>query len=130
MKLSLVLVLLVLGFTNVKADEEVKINCDEPGNQHEMNYCAHILYQAEDQILNEVYKKAMTAEFSEDKKINLEHRAKLKESQKAWVGFKTKFCEVQAYYYSSTGSMYALDLYTCLKDQTRAQIKNLELLTK
>jgi len=88
----------------------------EGTTQYEMNMCAGRKFEAADKVMNERYGKLM-------KRLDPEARAKMRQAQKAWLSYRQKICEFEAF---NLGTVRSTIFAGCLTFITEHQIKYLE----
>ena len=78
-------------------------HCDDPQNQHDMNACAAIDFEAADAELNAAWAAAIAGAREMDAEINREYdqaptsEAVLREAQRAWIAFRDAHCALEGY---------------------------------
>ena len=87
-------------------------------NQLELNECAEKEYQAADAALNKVYGQLMS-------KLDDSFKAKLKESELAWIKFRDANCEFVAFEVDD-GQAYPMVYSGCLRAMTIDRTKELK----
>jgi len=92
--------------------------CGESGNQFELNQCAAKEYQAADAALNKVYGQLMS-------KLEDNHKAKLKQSEIAWLKFREANCEFSSFI-NEGGTAYPMVYNGCLTSMTNDRTKELK----
>ena len=121
----IVLTLLALGslllIVNAAARQrqQQRVPCGGEGTQFEANQCAHREYLAADAELNRVYKQLASRLEGE------EERAKLKDAETAWIGYRDANCEYEAFFYRG-GTMRPLIQSFCLARVTKARAAELK----
>lgn len=94
------------------------VDCDDPQNTNESRFCASQEFEAADKRLNKAY-RALT------KRLEAEPLEILKQSQRAWIGFRDSECEFQAYW--TKGGTASPGVGTqCMAVVTKARVKQLE----
>lgn len=108
-------------------EKEKESPCAEAGTQYEMNQCAHKEFTTADAELNKVYAQLVS-------KLDVKRRARLKESELAWIKYRDANCEYESSEYEG-GTMRPMVHSFCLARMTAArtgelkdQIELLELL--
>lgn len=94
-------------------------DCNKAMNQMDLNQCAQANYEAADGKLNEVYRAAMNAAGDEAS------RTQLRNSERSWIQFRDRECARQLGPREAGGSIWPMDMATCLKDKTDARIREL-----
>jgi uncharacterized protein YecT (DUF1311 family) len=94
-------------------------DCNKAMNQMDLNQCAQANYEAADGKLNEVYHTAMDAAGDEAS------RTQLRDSERTWIQFRDRECARQLGPREDGGSIWPMDMATCLKDKTDARIREL-----
>lgn len=111
------LVLLLLVSTPVRSESAEK--CDYSGNQAQMNICAIQDFQVSDKQLNSTYKQKMLTLSKTDK-------TKLRAEQRAWLKEQKPKCQKAANDVAEGGSMWPLQLYSCMQTSTLARNEELK----
>lgn len=96
-------------------------DCKNPMDQHTMNHCAGLAYEAADAKLNAAYAKLKAAQSEDGFKV------KLRDAQRAWIQFRDKHCTYEAAE-NEGGSIYPLVYSGCLTRLTRDRTNVLEQL--
>ncbi len=124
---TVALLLACAGASAQKEQKEQESPCAEAGTQYEMNQCAHKEFTTADAELNKVYAELVA-------KLDVKRRARLKESEQAWIKYRDANCEYESSQYEG-GTMRPMVHSFCLARMTAArtgelkdQIELLELL--
>lgn len=96
----------------------------EPGcpgtNQVEMNECAAASFKKADAELNKLYKMQIDRLEDEDAK------QRLRDAQRAWIAFRDTACLYEAGPPDESGSIWALEHFSCLNYHTRKRIEDMK----
>jgi uncharacterized protein YecT (DUF1311 family) len=95
-------------------------DCNRATNQMDLNHCAQSNFESADKKLNEMYRAAMDAQDDDGAKD------RLRESQRAWVARRDKECSDQVGPREDGGSIWPMDLATCLEQKTAGRIRELQ----
>jgi uncharacterized protein YecT (DUF1311 family) len=87
-------------------------------DQADVNECSTQRYKAADALLNRAYREVTAA-------LNPTQLAKLKNAQRAWIGFRDANCESQAFDYLK-GSLYTSVYNNCLSALTELRTSELQ----
>jgi uncharacterized protein YecT (DUF1311 family) len=93
--------------------------CDQAATQQEMNQCAAQQYKIADQALNQAYKRVV-ANLAQNKPA----LDKLREAQRAWIGFRDANCTAQAALHQG-GSIQPTILNSCMATVTTTRAEEL-----
>ena len=106
-------------------------NCEDPGPQQEMNYCAHQDYLKADAAMNAQWKitaAVMKEMDTEGSNLSWDKRPgyfdTLLEAQRAWIKFRDALCTSEGYIFRG-GSMEPFMVSTCKTAMTEARTKQL-----
>lgn len=91
-----------------------KKDCDK--SQRSMNECARDQFKHYDTILNNVYNQ-QTKYLQTQKYVK-----QLQNAQRAWITFRDKDCTYVAGKFEDSGSIWALQHYSCLTERTKTRI--------
>ena len=94
-------------------------DCNKANTQLELNQCAQANFESADRKLNEVYHQAMDAAGDESS------RAQLRESERAWLTFRDQECARQVGPREGGGSIWPMNLASCLEEKTAQRIREL-----
>lgn len=112
-------------------DDEPEVDCENATTQMEMNICAGRDYQAADDELNAVYRKAVAAAETMDRELkDMDEQLvgavdALKRGQRAWIGYRDGQCDL-AGFEARGGSMEPMLVSGCLADLTRKRTAELK----
>lgn len=84
-----------------------------------------------DAKLNQEYKKlllSINARYSSHIELKNEYVKKIKLSQRAWVDFRDKNCEVLSYQIDAGTQAHETSMNTCKDKMTQERVKDLELI--
>lgn len=110
------------------AQDEPQVDCNNAQTQVELNYCAHVDWEAADAELNATYKEVRKALAERDKDWTLggpKGTERLLDAQRAWITFRDAHCEVDSYS-ARGGSMQSMLYSGCLATLTRQRTKQLQ----
>ncbi|MCJ8323480.1 MAG: DUF1311 domain-containing protein [Rhizobiales bacterium] len=127
LKASLAGLFLVFGLANGHAADEPQVNCADPTNQYEMNYCAKLAYEYADEDLNFDYSNARTAMIEIDTYLQPElfgAKQALLDAQRAWIKYRDLACSAEGFLVRG-GSMEGLIVGNCLERLTRQRSEDL-----
>ncbi len=105
-------------------------NCEDPGPQQEMNYCAHQDYLAADRVLNAQWKKTAAAMKRRDADGYAMDDGRpgyfdaLLVAQRAWLKYRDAHCRTEGYHFRG-GSMESFMVSTCKRALTEERTKQL-----
>lgn len=94
------------------------IDCNNPQDQQELNYCSVQAYEQADRDLQTLYQQ-MRDRMPESSQPQLET------SQQEWTEFRSAECRLEAKP-NEGGSLYPTVLYRCMTRMTRDRIKQLQ----
>ncbi|WP_088892936.1 lysozyme inhibitor LprI family protein [Leptolyngbya ohadii] len=94
------------------------IDCSNPQDQQEMNYCAVQSYEKADRELQAMYQQ-MHDQMPEASQPQLE------KAQQEWVEFRSAECRLEAKAHEG-GSLYPTVLYRCMTRMTRDRMTQLQ----
>lgn len=114
--LGIILVVLSPFTTNA---EEVLQNCDGTTTD-EISTCNETRYRGSDAQLNVAYKELLS-------EISPEHREQLIETQRAWISFKERHCDI-VYESIHPGQEAAIEKYICLWKMTDDRLREISRL--
>ena len=97
--------------------QEALQDCDK--NQMNMNLCAGHRYSEADKALNRQYRQTLAARPTND------DRKRLRDAQRAWLGFRDKDCLAQTGPRESSGSIWPLLHFDCLTQHSEQRTKEL-----
>jgi uncharacterized protein YecT (DUF1311 family) len=109
------------------AQDEPQVDCDNAQTQVEMNYCAHVDWEAADTELNSTYKDVREALKVRDRDLvagELKAADRLLDAQRAWIAYRDAHCEVDSFS-ARGGSMQPMLYSGCLATVTRNRTKQL-----
>ena len=114
---------------NADAAEEQEFDCGE-GTQLELNMCAQEDWDRADALLNEVYPLAIAAMKEMDSYQEAENQIgekTLREAQRAWIAFRDKACEAEAFTFFG-GSAAPMIYSSCMARLTDARTADLQII--
>ena len=100
------------------SQKQKKQPCADAVTQFEMNQCAHKEHEAADAELNKVYNRLSA-------KLDDEQRAKLKESELAWIKYRDTDCDFEGSFYKG-GTMRPMIESYCLARVTKERTAELK----
>ena len=115
----------------VLAQEQPEVDCANAMTQSDLNICASRDYQAADEALNAVYRKALTAAQETDRQIReYDENAvgavdALKKAQRAWIPYRDGQCAF-AGFAARGGSMEPMLISGCLAELTAKRTEELK----
>lgn len=95
-------------------------DCNAATNQRDLNLCADANYAAADRALNDLYRQLMARQHDEASRL------RLRDDERAWISYRDKDCARQVGPREGGGSIWPLDMATCLKDRTDARLRELK----
>jgi len=114
------------------AAEDPQWNCEDPGPQQEMNYCAHQDYLKADAELNLQWKKTAAemkrrdAEWGSSKyDTRPGYFATMLDAQRAWLEYRDTHCVTEGYLFRG-GTMEPFMVSTCKAALTRERTEQLK----
>jgi uncharacterized protein YecT (DUF1311 family) len=111
--------------------EESQWNCENPGPQQEMNWCATRDFEKADAALNEQWKKTVVAMKQRDTGWDASFDDRpgffdmLLEAQRAWLKYRDAHCASEGYIFRG-GSMEPFMVSTCKKKLTEERTRQLK----
>ncbi len=108
------------------------VDCSAPEIQMEMTYCAEKAWEAADGDLNHAYgiARRYMANLDADLPDDLKGAADtLRDAQRAWIAFRDKACEAEAYQ-ARGGSMEPMLIYICFERMTRQRTEELRAMAE
>ena len=95
-------------------------DCGRLTVQMELNECAGANYAAADKALNTLFRRAMALQ------KNSNARMRLRASQRDWMARRDKSCADEVGPQEEGGSIWAMEMSTCLQERTDDRIRALE----
>jgi len=95
-------------------------DCNKANTQLDLNQCAQANFESADRKLNEVYHAAMDAAGDDAS------RSQLRASERAWLSFRDQECARQVGPREGGGSIWPMNLASCLEDKTAQRIRELQ----
>lgn len=95
-------------------------DCNKAVVQMEINMCAGANYESADRALNETYRELLAAQPDE------QSRARLREAERAWIAYRDKTCASEVGPQEGGGSIWPMDMSTCLEAKTAARLRVLK----
>jgi uncharacterized protein YecT (DUF1311 family) len=119
MKKFIPVLLLSLALLPAAAAEqgEIKVSCDDPQTQYEINVCAQRQFKAADAELNRAYNQLAS-------KLEGGAREKLKAAELSWLKYRDDNCEYETFLYAG-GTMRPAVYSSCLERMTKARTAEL-----
>ena len=108
-------------------------SCAQPNTQMEMNQCAFIGYQREDEAMTAQWRKTLAYMRAQDRDLNSNSDKRpnygdtLLESQRAWLRYRDSQCAIEGYA-ARGGSMEPMLIASCKATLTAARRKTLSKL--
>jgi uncharacterized protein YecT (DUF1311 family) len=106
------------------------VDCSDAVTQADMNECAYLDWQMQDEDLNAVYATAMAAMTDIDAGLGADDQGAaqtLRQAQRAWVAFRDLACAAEGYQMRG-GSAESMLVYGCLARLTEERVAHLALL--
>lgn len=129
-KIQIIFALILINANSWSDAVAQETDCNNPGNQSEINECAWREYRASDRELNAVYKIVIdiSKEVDEDPPwgVNISITETLREAQRKWIPFRDKFCLASSVFSSGRGSMQIAEQAACLEELTRKRTAELK----
>ena len=128
------MILLPLLLASMPADEP-QWNCEDPGPQQEMNYCAYQDYLKADAEMNVQWKKTAAVMKQHDASwdASWDERAgffaTLLEAQRAWLKYRDTHCTSEGYIFRG-GSMEPFMVSSCKAALTKERTEQLKELVE
>lgn len=112
------LVVACLFAITVVCRAQAQSQCDSPEyeSQAKQNFCSGERYRAEDRKLNTLYKRLMA-------RLPPQERERLREEQRAWLSNLEPGCKEPLGPREQAGSMWAMEFYDCMAQETAARVK-------
>jgi uncharacterized protein YecT (DUF1311 family) len=126
------MVLVALWFAALAAtpSEYQEHNCDNPMSQMDMNFCAHLDFEAADAELNTLWKQIVADAREADSEVDRgtdtrpTSEAVLRDAQRAWIQFRDAQCTFEGYE-ARGGSMEPMLAEGCRARLTRERTAQL-----
>lgn len=124
-KISMILALIATIASSACQREKISAvypteDCNKATNQMDLNHCAESNFESADKKLNEMYRAAMDAQGDDGSK------GRLREAERAWIQRRDKECADQVGPREEGGSIWPMDLATCLEQKTATRIHELQ----
>ena len=94
-------------------------DCNRANTQLDLNQCAQANFESADRELNRVYQVALDQAGDEGS------RRQLRESERAWLTFRDQECARQVGPRDQGGSIWPMNLASCLEEKTAQRIREL-----
>ncbi|MTH48636.1 lysozyme inhibitor LprI family protein [Intestinirhabdus alba] len=120
-KLTLLLILFPLL---LRAEE----GCNKPESSSHAFECSRTVWEKSDRQLNEAYKQllaAVSSSYQTEPQLKQEYLNKLRLSQRAWLSYRDKNCEVAVFPFDSDTIARETSLNYCRSEMTRDRIMGL-----
>ena len=107
------------------------LGCDNMQVSDRVYQCTKKSLEANDAKLNQEYKKllgSINVRYSSHVELIDEYIKKIKISQRAWVDFRDKNCDVLSYQIDAGTQSYETSMNTCKDKMTQERIKELEVI--
>ncbi|AJF73794.1 hypothetical protein TE10_17825 [Raoultella ornithinolytica] len=107
------------------------LGCDNIQVSDQVYQCSKQSLETNDAKLNQEYKKilgSINTRYSSHVELRDEYIKKIKISQRAWVDFRDKNCEVLSYQIDAGTQAYETSMNTCKDKMTQERIKELEII--
>jgi uncharacterized protein YecT (DUF1311 family) len=95
-------------------------DCGKLTVQMELNKCAGTNYAAADKALNALYRRAIALQ------KDLKARTRLRASERDWIVSRDKSCADEVGPQEEGGSIWPMEMNTCLQEKTDDRIRALE----
>lgn len=92
-------------------------NCDD--NQLTMNLCASFEFHRADEELNALYKEHV-------ERLSTKTQKRLRAAQRSWIAFRDADCLYRVGPQEESGSIWALQHFSCMKGHTTRRILNIK----
>ncbi|TDN47041.1 uncharacterized protein YecT (DUF1311 family) [Buttiauxella sp. JUb87] len=102
--------------------------CDNITVSDQVYTCSKISLEESDASLNNEYKKLLSkvsAEYNSHEELKNEYIKKIKLSQRAWLNFRDKNCEVFSYQIEAGTQAYETSMNSCKDKMTQERTKDL-----
>jgi uncharacterized protein YecT (DUF1311 family) len=106
------------------AAQSLKVDCADPANQLEINYCAEVAWRYADNDLNAIWPQAKDYAQALDAGLPAAERGiwqALLDGQRAWLTYRDKSCEAAGGPMRG-GSGESMLIYRCREQLTRARV--------
>jgi uncharacterized protein YecT (DUF1311 family) len=97
-----------------------KQDCNRAETQMDLNQCAEANYEAADAALNALYKRLLAQD------TDAKAAASLRDAERTWISYRDKECARQVGPREGGGSIWPMDMSTCLEEKTAARIRELK----
>lgn len=104
------------------------IDCKNIQSSDQIYLCSKQLWETSDANLNKEYKKLLSsvnAQYANHEELKNEYIHKIKSSQRAWVDFRDKNCEVFSYQIDVGTQAHETSMNFCKDKMTQKRIKEL-----
>lgn len=122
--------LFLLALSPFPATAQEDLDCDPNGPQIALNMCAQMEWDDADVELNRVYKLAVAAMKEMDsyqEPANQIGVSTLKDAQRAWIAFRDKACEAEAFTFFG-GTAAPMIYSSCMARLTEARTADLQII--
>jgi len=119
------IVVMILAFPLLAKAEPA---CDNINTSDQVYICSTVSLAKSDASLNHEYKKLLSKineQYHSSEELKKEYLNKVKLSQRAWVDFRDKNCEVFSYQIETGTQAYETSMNTCKDKMTQERIKDL-----
>ena len=94
------------------------VDCRDPMNQHDLNYCAELDFDRSDARLNRVYKRLLA-------RLDIVEVNRIREAQRAWIIYRDSECRFSLRA-NEGGSMYPMLWSGCRQRLTEIRTRELQ----
>lgn len=104
------------------------IQCENIKSSDQIYLCSKQSWEISDSNLNKEYKKLLSSvntQYASHEVLKNEYINKIKSSQRAWVDFRDKNCEVFSYQIEVGTQAYETTMNSCKDKMTQERIKDL-----
>lgn len=118
----------VLREAPASGEEPLKVDCENPVVQIELNYCAEKEYESADKALNAQWKATRQVLAGRDRELEEKLRGgeqALLNGQRAWIGYRDGQCEAEAFS-ARGGTAEPMLLMSCKAELTRQRTEELK----
>lgn len=124
-----IMIMFLMLFSIFSYAEELECNKIQLSDQ--VYLCSKQSMETSDKKLNQEYReilKKVRAQYSSNEELKNEFINKIKESQRSWVDFRDKNCEVLSYQIDVGTQAYETSMNSCKDKMTQERIKELGII--
>lgn len=124
-----VIMILLMLFSGLSCAGDLE--CNEIQSSDQVYLCSKQSMETSDKKLNQEYRellKNVSAQYSSHEELKDEFIKKIKVSQRSWIDFRDKNCEVLSYQIDVGTQAYETSINSCKDRMTQERIKELGLI--